>query len=85
MSSNLQEFNLFENELQFIDKLLEEDIRNNSAWNQRFFVMSQTGGWPAERVATEVQYAMEKIEKAKRNESVWNYLRVKLKFTKTRS
>jgi len=31
-------FNLFdESELEYIDELLFEDIRNNSAWNQRMF------------------------------------------------
>ena len=31
---------LFENELDYVERLLEEDIRNNSAWNQRFFIVS---------------------------------------------
>ena len=29
-----------EHELSYIERLLEEDIRNNSAWNQRFFIIS---------------------------------------------
>ena len=31
---------LYQDELGYVDRLLEEDIRNNSAWNQRFFVVS---------------------------------------------
>jgi len=68
-------FNLWEGELEFIDRLLEDDIRNNSAWNQRFFVISRCGGWTSEITVKEVEYALNKIEKVKRNESAWNYLR----------
>ena len=41
-------------ELEFIDKLLLDDIRNNSAWNQRFFVVQHTTGWTVEVVTREV-------------------------------
>jgi len=38
-------FNLFDDsELQYIDELLEEDIRNNSAWNQRMFFYNNRPG-----------------------------------------
>ena len=37
----LQTFGCWENELKFAEELLEEDVRNNSAWNQRFFTVSQ--------------------------------------------
>jgi len=34
----MNRFNLFDkSELEYIDQLLSEDIRNNSAWNQRMF------------------------------------------------
>lgn len=72
----LQAFHLFQEELAFIERLLLDDIRNNSAWNQRFFVISRTEGWGREVVAREVAFAMEKIQLVKRNESAWNYLRV---------
>ncbi len=32
---------LWESELAFTDRLLREDLRNNSAWNQRFFVLAR--------------------------------------------
>jgi len=28
-----------------VERLLEEDVRNNSAWNQRHFVISLTTGF----------------------------------------
>merc|ERR1712226_172161 len=71
----LATFNLYDNELEFIEQLLLDDIRNNSAWNQRFFVMSRHGGWTPDNVEKEVKFAMEKIFLVKRNESAWNYLR----------
>ena len=52
--------------------------RNNSAWNQRFFVISQSSGWTKEVVRSEVNYAMDKIKKVVKNESSWNYLRVSI-------
>lgn len=44
-SSVLQEYKLWDNELEFVENLLEEDVRNNSAWNQRHFVISHTTGF----------------------------------------
>ena len=70
-------FNLFDQEFMFINRLLEEDVRNNSAWNQRFYVVNQTTGWSPEVVRREVEYTLEKISLVRRNESAWNYLRVR--------
>ena len=42
----LAEFNddvLWEGELAFVENLLNEDVRNNSAWHHRFFVVWETG------------------------------------------
>ena len=87
----LQAFSLYQGELDFIERLILDDIRfgcvvmglfftctfrNNSAWNQRFFVISRTTGWEGEVVGREVGFALEKIGLVKRNESAWNYLRV---------
>ena len=30
-------------ELEYVDELLENDVRNNSAWNHRFFVAFESG------------------------------------------
>lgn len=34
---------MWDGELAYADKLLEEDLRNNSAWNHRFFVAFESG------------------------------------------
>jgi protein farnesyltransferase/geranylgeranyltransferase type-1 subunit alpha len=34
----IKTFGLWDNELTYINRLLEEDVRNNSAWNQRYFI-----------------------------------------------
>jgi protein farnesyltransferase/geranylgeranyltransferase type-1 subunit alpha len=35
----IKHFNLWDQELSFTDRLIQEDIRNNSAWNQRYFAI----------------------------------------------
>ena len=50
--------------------------RNNSAWNHRFYVVSQSEGWPEAVTEREVAFALGKIHIVKGNESAWNYLRV---------
>ena len=62
----LQTFSLYDGEMEFIERLLLDDIRNNSAWNQRFFVLSRSGGWGRETVEREVVFALQKIELVKR-------------------
>ncbi|GAJ12714.1 unnamed protein product, partial [marine sediment metagenome] len=34
---------LWDGELAFVDQLIEEDVRNNSAWSHRFFVQFASG------------------------------------------
>ncbi|BGP39772.1 CAAX geranylgeranyltransferase alpha subunit [Rhodotorula kratochvilovae] len=65
---------VWDGELAYVDKLLEEDIRNNSAWNHRFFVAFESGmgGDAGER---EIRYAKEKLAISPNNPSAWNYLR----------
>lgn len=41
-----------------MDKLLDDDVRNNSAWNQRFFVISNTTGFPEDIVKSEIKSVM---------------------------
>ena len=71
-------FSLFDEELSFVDNLLTDDIRNNSAWNQRFFVVQHTapeGKIRGEALRTEVEYVEKALEKVAGNESAWNYYR----------
>lgn len=41
-------------ELSTVDRLLEQDLRNNSAWNHRWFVIHSTLG-PNESLSNEVR------------------------------
>lgn len=66
---------LYENELNYIDSLLEADVRNNSAWNQRYFVINNLTGFTDNVLQREYTYVCDKILSAKENESAWNYLR----------
>lgn len=66
---------LFEGELNYVDRLLQEDVRNNSAWNQRYFTITQTSGFTSEVLEREVEYTKKAIEKVVNNESPWSYLR----------
>jgi len=64
---------LYDEELEFVNRLICEDQRNNSAWNQRFFVVKHLGFTP-EAIEREVTYTMNRIRIIKNNESAWNYL-----------
>lgn len=69
---------LFDDELTYVDKLISTDVRNNSAWNQRFFVLKHTGLAP-DVLQREMNYAMTRIRLVKNNESSWSFLRGLLK------
>merc|ERR1712029_629466 len=83
----IQTFQLFDDELIFINGLLESDVRNNSAWNQRFFVITSTknenlkssgGGGPVlsgTLLEEEIDFTCKAIVEVPGNESAWNYLR----------
>ncbi|GFQ06182.1 protein farnesyltransferase/ geranylgeranyltransferase type-1 subunit alpha [Phtheirospermum japonicum] len=67
----------WEDELAYCDELLEDDIFNNSAWNQRYFVVTRSpllGGLEVVR-DSEVAYAIKAILTKPENESPWRYLR----------
>jgi protein farnesyltransferase/geranylgeranyltransferase type-1 subunit alpha len=51
----LETFKLWDGEFQYIEELLKADPRNNSAWNQRFFVVSRTTGYTPEACEREIQ------------------------------
>ncbi|ETS76682.1 hypothetical protein PFICI_12069 [Pestalotiopsis fici W106-1] len=76
-------------ELASIATMVDEDVRNNSAWSHRFFLVfsdprnttpgSHATGHdpavPADIVDREIQYAEDKIKLAPQNQSPWNYLK----------
>lgn len=57
-----------------MDRLISEDMRNNSAWNERFFVLKH-GGFTPEVLEREINYVMTRVGLIKNNESPWNFLR----------
>ena len=62
--------------MDFVDRMLEDDIRNNSAWNHRFFIVSKYGGGiKGALLQKELEHAMDAIRRIPGNESAWNYLR----------
>ncbi|KAK7402231.1 hypothetical protein VNO78_14326 [Psophocarpus tetragonolobus] len=73
----LQTLGGWEDELNYCTHLLQQDIFNNSAWNQRYFVITRSpflGGLRAMR-ESEVFYTVEAIKAYPENESSWRYLR----------
>jgi len=77
---------LWDGELPFVELLLSGDVRNNSAWHHRFFVVFETGahtgsledkegGGKDEVLRRELRFVKEKISLAPNNASTWNYLR----------
>lgn len=72
----LQTYQLWDGELDYIVKLLQQDRRNNSAWNQRYFVLRHTRDLnDAELIEAEIAFAFTYIAKAPNNQSPWNYVR----------
>ncbi len=51
----VKEFGLWADELQYVDLLLLDDLRNNSAWNQRYFVVEHTTGFTDDVIAKEIE------------------------------
>lgn len=62
------------NELNYIEDLISQDIRNNSAWNQRYFVINNSAPYYGV-IDKEIDYTFEKINILTKNESAWNYLK----------
>ena len=64
--------------------LLVDDIRNNSAWNHRFFIVFDTLPLHSPKLTSEefkaivdreIEFTKQQILKAPNNPSAWNYLR----------
>ena len=67
-------YNLWEFELADVTRLIDLDIRNNSAWNERYFVIkNRPQVFDHNNLVNEIQFCMEKIRPAPNNESSWNY------------
>lgn len=71
---------LWEGELDFIESMLVRDIRNNSAWHHRFFVVWGCGIREGEEdrahvFKRELTYVKQSISLVPNNPAAWNYLR----------
>ena len=69
--------------MEYVDQLLDDDIRNNSAWNQRYFVIAHTTGFKDDVIERELDYVEKRIRSYPDNESSWNYLRGIVRFRST--
>lgn len=71
----------WEKELTYTEELIEQDIRNNSAWNQRWFVTHRGGTSKANaemasnsnEAVAEMEFALEKAAQDPYNESPFSY------------
>lgn len=81
---------LWDGEVDYIDRLLQEDVRNNSAWNHRWFVLfgrygltsSSTTSLPSSnldslrtKIKYEKAYTKTSLAHVPNNASAWSYLR----------
>lgn len=86
----VRHFSLWDNELSYVESLLQADVRNNSAWNHRWFIVfarhmdpemhsikDQGANLEVEPaiMEKEIEYAKAAIAIAPQNQSPWNYLR----------
>jgi protein farnesyltransferase/geranylgeranyltransferase type-1 subunit alpha len=79
-----QVVSLWADELAVTEKFLRQDLRNNSAWTQRFFILAKMPrgkvllGTPQEVYDREIDFVIVKINLAPHNEAAWGYLRALL-------
>lgn len=68
-------FQLWDDEIEFVENLLRDDIRNNSAWNHRYTVVRHTK-FPLtpESRQEEIDFTLGALRSCANNESAWNYL-----------
>jgi protein farnesyltransferase/geranylgeranyltransferase type-1 subunit alpha len=72
----LRKYKQWDGELDFIDELLRLDVRNNSAWNHRWYVVTtSTSGSLKPQWDAEAAFAMRMAEAALHNECPYHYLR----------
>jgi protein farnesyltransferase/geranylgeranyltransferase type-1 subunit alpha len=75
----LNTFGSWSRELAFVDTELNKDVRNNSAWNERWIALSHLHGpvssWSIDLRREELHYSQAAIARAPNNESAWNYVR----------
>ncbi|KAJ1918397.1 CAAX geranylgeranyltransferase alpha subunit [Mycoemilia scoparia] len=73
----VKRYALWTQELQFVESRINNDVRNNSAWNQRYFVLTKGQGdakLDSDVIEKEIEYSIDKIRLAPSNESPWSYI-----------
>ena len=61
--------------MEFIEKLIDQDLKNNSAWSHRFFLLFSRKHLTEDKtVDDELLFVKERIVKCPQNPSSWNYL-----------
>lgn len=70
-------FGLFRNdaEMAYTEQMISADVRNNSAWNFRHFLVFGDGRYGKECIVEEIGFTALQIEQAITNPSSWNYMR----------
>ncbi|PVU97265.1 hypothetical protein BB561_000680 [Smittium simulii] len=74
----IKTFDLYDYELGFAELKISQDIRNNSAWNQKYFIL--TKGDSSFRIDDlkvlhkEISYSLKMISMAPNNESAWVFI-----------
>ena len=73
----IRRFDNVEGEFDFIEKMLKDDVKNNSVWNYRFFFVLYINGNKLEKniIEDEIKYAIEKIKECPVNECPYSYIR----------
>lgn len=61
-------------ELQYLNMLLRDDVYNNSAWSYRYFIISRSFGSFDPAIEVELELSYKTASLAPQNESVWNYI-----------
>ena len=72
----IRHFGLWEREIEYVNQLIGEDLRNNSAWNQRYFVITNTTGYTENVLSTEVKYVSSRKAILKTTEENLTFLRI---------
>lgn len=70
-------FNLFEQEKLEVEKYIDNDVQNNSAWSYRFFLYNRGELLLVKNpnlIDEEIAYVERRLDTEPFNESAWNYL-----------
>ena len=83
----VRQFSIWDLEIPYLESLIQSDVRNNSAWNHRWYVVfgratyDKVSGYAIDdkMIEREIEYSKAKILEEPQNQSPWNYLRGVLK------